>query len=308
MVKPAARREQATHLVSNYEVSERRSCQLIGLARSSKRYVSRRASDETLREALKKVAAERPRYGYKRLCRRLQKTGWKVNHKKIHRIYREEGLQVRKRRRNKLVRRRQEVVTPIRPNQRWSMDFTADQLADGRRFRTLNIIDDFTREALEIEVDHSLPGRRVARALDRIAELRGCPESIVCDNGPEFVGRALEMWAMNRKVRVDFIQPGKPVQNCFVESFNGRFRDECLNENWFVSLEDARRIISNWKDDYNNEREHGSLGGMTPSEFRRAVESAEIAKDAIPSLPTAPAATMTQKPANTNLSTGPNLG
>lgn len=191
-----------------------------------------------------------------------------MNHKRVYRLYRDEGLSVRKRPRKRLARARVPASVPMRPNQRWSMDFVSDALADGRRLRVFNVVDDCTREALVMEVDSSISGGRVARLLDEQAAIRGAyPRSIVCDNGPEFISHALDQWADERGVKLEFIQPGKPVQNCFVESFNGRFRDECLNENWFISLGDARRIIATWKDEYNDVREHGSLGGLTPSEF-----------------------------------------
>jgi len=158
------------------------------------------------------------------------------------------------------------------------MDFTSDQLGDGRRFRTFNVVDDFTRECLAIEVGRSLVGSHLAEVLDSVGKRRGYPEAIVCDKGPEFIGHALEQWAYDRRVALRFIQPGKPVQNCFVESFNGKFRDECLNEHWFTSMTDARRIIEEWRCDYNQVREHSSLGGLTPVEFaKRAMETAENA-------------------------------
>jgi len=200
-----------------------------------------------------------------------------VNHKKIYRLYREEGLMVRKRARKRLMRRAERPSPPARPNQRWSMDFTSDQLADGRRFRTFNVVDDCSRECLAIRVERSIPGAYVARVLTELVKERGCPETIVLDNGPEFISRALEIWAEEHRVKLHFIEPGKPVQNCYVESFNGRFRDECLNEHWFTSMEDARVIIAAWRKDYNEVREHGSLGGMTPHEYRRAMESPENA-------------------------------
>lgn len=258
-------------------MSARRCCRLLGLARSTFGYASRRAPDTELRERLRALAGQLPRYGYKRLCRRLRRQGVKVNHKKIYRLYREEGLMVRKRSRKRLVRRAEKTPPPVRPNQRWSMDFTSDQLSNGRRFRTFNLVDDCTRECLTIQVERSFSGVFVARILDRIVAERGRPDAIVCDNGPEFISRALEIWAEATGIVLDFIEPGKPVQNCYIESFNGRFRDECLNEHWFLSLEDARSIIEAWRNDYNEVREHGSLGGLTPIEYRRAMESAENA-------------------------------
>lgn len=223
-----------------------------------------------LRQRLRELAAEYPRYGYWRLYRKLRREGAVVNHKRVYRLYREEGLSVRKRPRKRLARARVPASVPIAPNVRWSMDFVSDSLADGRKLRVFNVVDDYSREALIMKVDTSIGGQRVARLLDEQAAVRGeYPQSIVCDNGPEFTSRVLDQWAEEHGVRLEFIQPGKPVQNCFVESFNGRFRDECLNESWFVSMADARRIIATWKEQYNGVREHGSLGGLTPNEFAR---------------------------------------
>jgi putative transposase len=191
-----------------------------------------------------------------------------VNHKRVYRVYRDEGLIVRKRPRKRLARARVVASVPSRPNERWSMDVVSDALGNGRKFRTFNVVDDCTREALVIELDTSLTASRIVRLLDDAARSRGAyPAAIVCDNGPEFISHAVDEWAESHGVSLEFIQPGKPVQNCFVESFNGRLRDECLNENWFVTLLDARRIIAAWKDEYNERREHGSLAGLTPREF-----------------------------------------
>jgi len=293
VVKPAARRREASYLVEKYGVSIRRCSRLLCVWRSTLRYESRRADDASLRKQLRELAANLPRYGYWRLYRKLRRQGLVVNHKRVYRLYREEGLMVRKRSRKKLVRVRVPATTPIRPNIRWSMDFVSDAIANGRKFRTLNVVDDCSREALAMEVDFSLPAARVIRVLDNIAQQRGYPGAIVIDNGPEFISIAFGLWAEQHEVTLTFIEPGKPVQNCYVESFNGRFRDECLNENWFTSLTDARRIIAAWMHDYNEEREHGSLG-MTPREFAkartRAMESAENANHAFTALPTAPAA------------------
>lgn len=251
-------------------MSQRRSCTLLGVDRTSCRYVARRQPDEALRARLIELAGMKSRWGYRTLCEIVNRDRV-VNHKKVHRIYKGEGLQVHRRRRRKRVVAAQRVPMklPQRANQRWSMDFTRDTLANGRAFRTLNIVDDYTRECPAIEVDHSLPGLRVVRVLERLAESRGLPETIVVDNGPEFAGRVLDRWAYRRKVRLHFIDPGRPVQNAFVESFNGKFRDECLNEHWFVDLRDAQRTIEAHRQEYNSFRPHSSLGGMTPDEFAR---------------------------------------
>ena len=194
-----------------------------------------------------------------------------MNHKRVYRIYREEGLLVRKRARKRVARERCPLLELTAPNQRWALDFVSDALFWGRKIRMLTVVDVFTREALAVEVDTSLSGVRVARVLDRVIAERGqAPQQITLDNGPELTSRALDQWAYTRSVKLNFIEPGKPVQNCFVESFNGRLRDECLNEHWFLSLTHARQVIEAWRIDYNRTRPHGSLGKRTPEEFRIA--------------------------------------
>jgi putative transposase len=213
-------------------------------------------------------AAARPRFGYRRLHTLVAREGLVVNHKRVHRVYRTAQLQVRRRRRKRLTRaERVPLPAPSRRRERWSMDFMADTLADGRVFRLLNIVDDFTRECLAIEVDRSLPGARVVRVLAWLQATVGVPTVIVVDNGPEFAGRAVDAWAYANQVELRFIRPGKPIENAYVESFNGKCRDECLNEHWFVSLADAQRIIEAWRVDYNTVRPHHSLGQWTPAAF-----------------------------------------
>jgi putative transposase len=213
-------------------------------------------------------AAKRPRWGYRRLHTLVEGDGLRVNHKRVHRIYRGAALQVPRRRRKRRIRgERVPLPLPSERRQRWSMDFVTDTLADGRGFRTLNIVDDFTRECVAIEVDRSLPGPRVVRVLDRLQALLGVPQAIVLDNGPEFRGRALDTWAATNRVELRFIRPGKPIENAFVESFNGKFRDECLNEHWFASIAEAQAIIEAWRVDYNTVRPHSSLAGDTPAHF-----------------------------------------
>jgi putative transposase len=268
VVRPAGKRAVVAHLVQAHSLSERRACRLADLNLSTWQYRARRQARSTLRERLKELASQRRRFGYRRLHALLRREGWRINHKAVHRIYVEEGLQVRKRKRKRLARvERQSMLVPQAPNQRWSMDFQHDLLATGQRLRTLNIVDDFSRECPAIEVDTSLPGARVVRLLDRLAEARGLPREIVADNGPEMIGKVLDQWAWRNRVRLHFIDPGKPTQNAFIESFNGRFRDECLNENWFLDLADARRIIEAWRIDYNRSRPHSALGYATPEEF-----------------------------------------
>jgi putative transposase len=231
--------------------------------------------NERVLARLQAHAAARARFGYRRLHILLEREGLVVNHKRVHRLYRAAGLQVRRRRRKRLTRaERAPLPTPKRCRERWSMDFTVDTLADGRGFRTLNIVDDFTRECVAIEVDRSLPGLRVTRVLDRLQAAIGLPQTIVVDNGPEFAGRTLDAWAYAHGVALRFIRPGKPIENAYVESFNGKFRDECLNEHWFVNLVDAKDAIERWRVDYNTVRPHSSLNGATPDQFARISEGA----------------------------------
>ena len=254
-----------------YEMSERHACRLLGMGRSTHRYRARKAErDRLLRTRLKELAAQRMRFGYRRLTAMLAREGMPANHKRVYRLYREEGLAMRIRQRRR-IRWSGAVVKPAasQPNQRWSMDFVSDCVSTGKVIRMLTIVDDCTRECPAIEVDTALGGLRVRRVLDRIASERGLPEAMVVDNGPEFRGRALAAWSEERGVRLEFIQPGKPVQNAYVESFNGRLRDECLNANWFTSLTDARRKIESWRQDYNQQRPHSSLNYLPPAEFAR---------------------------------------
>ena len=257
--------------MGQYHMSERHACRLIGLARSTHRYRERKAGrDAELRQRLKDLAAKRMRFGYRRLTAMLVREGVEVNHKRVYRLYREEGLVMRIRHRRR-IRWKGTVTSPAaaRPNQRWSIDFVSDCVSTGKVIRMLTMVDDCTRECTTIEVDTCLGGLRVRRVLDRVAEERGLPEAIVLDNGPEFRGRALAAWSEERGVRLEFIEPGKPVQNAYVESFNGRLRDECLNANWFTSLNDARRKIEEWRQDYNQQRPHSSLQYLSPAAFAR---------------------------------------
>ena len=268
MVKPAAYRQAVGFLQSEFEMSERRACRVLGRARSSCRYKARGVMVQGFLDDLRRHATARPRFGYRRLHVLLRRGGWQVNHKRVYRIYRTEGLAVRRKKRKRLAAGLRVVLpAPTRSNERWSMDFVHDTLATGRKFRTLNIVDDFTRECVAIEVDTSLGGQRVVRVLDRLAASRGLPQTIVTDNGPEFAGRALDGWAYRTKVKIHFIRPGKPVENAYAESFNGKFRDECLNEHWFVDMNDARTKIEDWRIDYNEFRPHSSLANATPKEY-----------------------------------------
>ncbi|OXI43867.1 IS3 family transposase [Burkholderia aenigmatica] len=249
-----------------------RACGLVGISRSLFHYESRRrVDDEALTGRMMAIAAQKRRYGYRRIHVLLQRDGCFANHKRIWRLYSKAGLSVHKRRRKRIAAvERRPLPLPTGPNQSWSMDFVSDGLAYGRRFRCLNVVDDYTRECLATEVDTSLPGLRVQQVLERLKEMRGLPASITVDNGPEFAGKVLDAWAYEAGVTLSFIRPGKPVENAYIESFNGRFRDECLNEHWFVSMRHAKRLIEEWRIEYNTERPHSSLGYLTPVQFARA--------------------------------------
>jgi len=268
VVKPAARREVVGYLRGEFGYSERRACGLIQMDRSSYRYRPRPRDDGDMRALLLELAAQRPRFGYRRLHVLLGREGVVVNHKKVQRLYREESLSIRRKKRKRVAQvPRKPKPTPSRVGERWSMDFMQDTLVSGRCFRTLNIVDDFSREALAIEVARSIPATYLVRVLERVAEIRGYPQMIVMDNGPEFTSRALDAWAYERGVQLHFIRPGKPIENCFVESFNGKFRDECLSEHWFADVPQAREIIEAWRIDYNEVRPHSSLGNVPPRDF-----------------------------------------
>jgi len=271
-VTVAARRAAVAEARSRHpEVSERHACRVIGCALSSQRYRSRRDPRPELRSRLRELAHERVRFGYRRLHVLLMREGMVVNKKCVYRLYREEGLAVRKKKRKRVAVPRQPIPAPTHVNEGWGMDFMSDVLRGGRRFRVLNVLDVLSREGLASEVDTSLPARRVVQALDEIALNRGYPRWIVHDNGPEFRSVALDAWAHEHGVLLDFIDPGKPMQNAVVESYNGRMRDECLNVNWWSTIEDARGGIDAHRIDYNDVRPHGSLKNKTPSEFARAL-------------------------------------
>ena len=248
-------------------MSERRACRLVELDRSSYRYERRADHNAELREELVKLARQKPRYGYRRLHVLLNRCGHAASAQRIYRLYREERLMVRRLRRKRLVRPANEQRLLMRSNQEWAVDFACDALATGRGIRILAIVDAFTRECLSLEVDTSLSSQRVTRALERAIAQRGTPESIRCDNGPELTSRHFLGWCEERKIQLIHIQPGRPMQNGYVESFNGRLRDECLNASWFRNLADARAKIASWQNEYNGERPHSSLGYRTPNEF-----------------------------------------
>ena len=265
------RKQEVRWLWSKFLVSQRRICGLLSVAESSFRYVIRK-NDEPLRARLVEVAREKPRWGYRRLQLKLQESGMHVNHKRVYRVYREAGLLIRRKRRKHLLRTGFVRPAVTAANQEWALDFVHDAAESGRKFRVLSVIDVYTRECLVLEVDTSFASRRVTRELEKIGAERGAPEVIRCDNGPEFTSRHFLAWAMERKIAVVHIEPGRPVQNAHVESFHGKLRDECLNASWFGNLFEARRKIAAWKEEYNEERPHSSLGYRTPAAFAASLE------------------------------------
>jgi putative transposase len=270
MVTPAARREATAHLGQVHGVSQRRACQAIGVDRSSIRYRSRRPDDGLIRSRLREIAVVRRRFGYRRLHVLLRREGLLLNHKKLRRLYAEERLQVRRRGgRKRALGTRAPLTLPQGPNQRWSLDFLHDQLSNGRRFRVLAVVDDFTRECLALVADTSLSGQRVGRELDAVIAERGKPATCVSDNGTELTSMAILRWSQQSGVEWHYIAPGKPQQNAFIESFNGRLRDELLNETLFASLAHARAALAEWRLDYNTVRPHSSIGNLSPADYAK---------------------------------------
>jgi putative transposase len=272
LVGPAALRPAVIELEAKFAMKKRRACRVVGLAPSSLYYRSKRPERADIRARLRDLAAQRPRWGYRRLHVLLHREGHQLNHKLVFRLYRSEGLAVRRKKRKRMTASLRVVPPPpTTPRQQWTMDFTQDSLSTGRQFRTLNLIDTFTRECLLIEADHSLTGPRVVRALEQLVERHGRPQVIRIDNGTEFTSSAVDAWAYRQGVRLDFITKGKPTENGHIESFNGKFRDECLNENWFISLDDVRRKVEAYRIDYNEVRPHSALDNRTPNEFARSL-------------------------------------
>jgi putative transposase len=273
MVGPQAEREAVPVFRAAAECSERHACGQMEIVRAMVRYRPRATrfaeANRRLRVRLRELAEERRRWGYRRLHVLLKREGWKVNSKRVYRIYLEEKLIVRRRRRRRRIGAQARVLlaAPVKTNETWTMDFLHDALASGRKFRTLSIEDAYTREMMTIEVDTSLPALRVVRVLERLRLGRPLPQRIVIDNGSEFTSKTLDQWAYQNKVTLHFIEPGRPMQNGYIESFHGKFREECLNQHWFLTLDDARETIEDWRIDYNQVRPHSALGYLTPQEF-----------------------------------------
>ncbi|UEP51435.1 IS3 family transposase [Burkholderia ambifaria] len=268
-LSPQAKRKAVSAIREKVNISERRACRLVGLSRSVLHYDAKPDHEnEVLAARLVELAHERRRFGYRRLHALVEREGTHANHKRIYRLYREAGLAVRRRRkRHGVMIEREQLALPGAPNEVWSIDFVMDALSNGRRVKCLTVVDDFTKEAVDIVVDHGISGLYVARALDRAARFRGYPKAVRTDQGPEFTSRALDQWAYANGVTLKLIQAGKPTQNAYIESFNGKFRDECLNEHWFTTLAHARAIIAAWRQDYNEQRPHSALNYLAPSEF-----------------------------------------
>lgn len=257
------------HLVDQYRVGVRRACAVVRQSRAGWYYRSKEKDDAPLLRRMEEIATTRVRYGFWRIYVLLRREGWQVNHKRVYRLYRQAGLNLRRKRprRRKAAAHRLDRIVLSGPNQCWSMDFVADALFDGRRFRALTVVDNFTKESLAIEVDQQLTGEDVVNVMNHLKHQRGLPQRIQTDNGSEFISIALDRWAYDHGVTMDYSRPGKPTDNPFIESFNGSFRDECLNTHWFLSLADAREKIESWRQDYNHFRTHSSLGDITPAEF-----------------------------------------
>jgi putative transposase len=254
--------------MKSFDVSERRACSALCVSRTSKRYESRRPDCAALKQRLGELALSRPRYGYVRLHVLLQREGWLVNRKKVYRLYHELGLMVRTKRRRKHASHLRVAPSPTQHrNERWAMDFVSDSTADGRSFRVLTVIDTHTRECLALDVERSMGASHVTAALDRAIATRGKPRMITCDNGTEFTSNHFDAWAYKRGIAIDFIQPGRPVENGFIESFNGKLRDECLNTSWLGDLQEARTGIQAWGLDYNEVRPHSRLGQVPPATY-----------------------------------------
>jgi putative transposase len=261
-------------LVDRFGVSSRRACKTIPMHRSTFTYKARKADQLPLRMRLRELAETRRRYGYRRLTVLLQREGWAVNHKRVYELYRRENLAVRTKKRKKRASHVRVVpATPTGPDQRWCMDFVTDRLEDGHYFRMLTVVDVFTRECVALHADRHLSGRKVAQVLERVGAGRGLPHEITVDNGTEFFSKAMDAWCHARNVRLDFIRPGRPTENGYIESFNGKLRDECLNAELFSDLLDARQKLEAWRRDYNENRPHSSIRNLTPVEYANSVRA-----------------------------------
>lgn len=263
-------KSSAEYMLKQYKVSEYRVCGLIGLYRSTYRYKTKRKSDKNLKKQINKIAHKYSRYGYRRIYAVIKNKGLKINHKKIYRLYKEMNLCHRIKKKKRINRHLGPLVTPVNINEIWGIDFMSDKLENGRRIRTLNIIDIFSRECLKIVTSFSMPAQEVVKTLEMLKITRGLPKAIMLDNGPEYIATVTKEWALKECVKLNYIPPGKPTKNAFTESFNGKFRDECLNQNAFNNIREAQIIIEQWRQYYNKKRPHSSLGYKTPEEYMKS--------------------------------------
>lgn len=274
MVGPQVQREVVSYLTEHKKLKTDRALKLVGMHKSTFYYKSVcQRDDESLKQKLIELSQKRVRWGFPMLLTLVRREGFMDNHKRVHRVYSKANLQIRKRvKKNKIRHLRLVLPQVTRPNQRWSMDFVHDVLSSGRRFRCFNLVDDFTHECILIKVDRSLKSEKLVAAFNVLKLYRQLPEEIVCDNGPELISQNMDIWAYQNNVKLKFIQPGKPTQNAFVESFNGKFRNECLSQHWFLNIEEAQREIEAWRKDYNEQRPHRSLKMKTPNQFAKEYE------------------------------------
>ena len=276
MVGPQAQRNVVNYLCEQHSLSERRACGLAKANRTTCRYQSKVECD-VIEKRLKELAGKHLAFGYRRLHALLKREGHEINHKRVYRLYKKNHLVKRRRKRKRYpVRYRRPLEKVMKPNQRWAMDFMSDSCGNGSKLRTLNIVDIFARECLGIVVGSSLPSSKVIETLEMLASERGLPEAITLDNGPEYTSKIIQQWAEEKGVHFDYITPGRPMENGYVESFNGRFREECLNQNWFRNLGEALIIIEDWREDYNTKRPHSALGYLTPKEFLQKFEAVHM--------------------------------
>jgi len=275
VVSPQAKRDAVGYLITQHLLSERRACGLAKANRTTQRYAPL-VNEGSIEKRLKELATKRLAYRYRRLHAILKKEGHEINHKKVYRLYRKNNLAKRKRKKKKYVKQeRKPLKKATRPNERWAMDFMSDSCVNGRKLRTLNILDLFARECIEIVVGRSIPSSRVIATLESISRERGLPKVITVDNGPEYTSKIIREWAKEKGVELDYITPGRPMENGYIESFNGKFRDECLDQNWFIDLPKASKCIEEWRNDYNNERPHSALGYLSPREYLQKHEKLE---------------------------------
>lgn len=277
MVRPALKSQAVAYIRSHHRISHRRACRLVTQHRSNEFYRSRKDRRDDLRSRMRDIAHTRVRYGYRRIHVLLRREGWKIGRSQAYRLYSEERLQLRSKlpKKRKMVVQRGQRMQPSKAGDAWTMDFVADQLSHGTKFRILTVVDVFTREALAVEAGRQMKGAHVVETLNRLVAQRGAPRHIFVDNGSEFTGRLMDMWAYHHQVRIDFSRPGKPTDNCFVETFNGSLRDECLNVHWFDSLAEAKLILEAWRRDYNESRPHSALNDLTPAEYAGRIKLLE---------------------------------